>query len=130
MTVKPTQHTPGPWVTVRDNSVRLTIGGVAGGSARIVWSEHPDSGTDVAYVLPHADGDNGNANARLIAAAPELADRLGSSTRTLVAAPDIPDDWPSDDAIEAFHAAYGAWREDRDRELVANRAAIAKAVKS
>lgn len=56
------KHTPGPWVTVRDNGILL-----GGKQCRVVFG----STLDVAYVLPF-DGDNGNANARLISAAPEL----------------------------------------------------------
>ena len=56
------------WKTVKDNhmELRLPTGGVD--SFRIVWEE---GGFDVCYVVP-CDGSNGNANARLIAAAPDL----------------------------------------------------------
>ena len=65
--------TPGPWVTVRNNYAKL-----GDRYARVVWSESdPETGSgrgmDIAYVLPF-DDDNGNANARLIAAAPRMAD--------------------------------------------------------
>jgi hypothetical protein len=56
--------TPGPWFTKRDNFVHLGLVQ----TLRIVWA-----GTgDVAYVLPLTDGDNGNADASLISAAPDL----------------------------------------------------------
>jgi len=64
-----TKFTKGPWTTVRDNHADL--GTVETG--RVVWSDK--IGADVAY-CPPVDGDNGNANARLIAAAPELYEVL------------------------------------------------------
>lgn len=61
------KHTPGPWLTVRDNSISLPPFDL-----RIVWSEKHG---DICYVQDD-DGDNGNSNARLIAAAPELLEAL------------------------------------------------------
>ena len=62
------QHTPGPWTTVRDNFVSYKLVPLKQSGCRVVWAEHK---FDVAY-CPPTDDDNGNANARLIAAAPEL----------------------------------------------------------
>lgn len=64
---EPVTHSSGPWHTVRDNGIAK--GWVTPG-CRIVWDDSP-GGNDVAYIVP-LDGDNGNANARLIAAAPDL----------------------------------------------------------
>jgi hypothetical protein len=68
------RHTPGPWLTVRDNfiGVELLSRHRLPQGMRIVWQR---SFGDLAYVLP-ADSDNGNANARLIAAAPTLLTAL------------------------------------------------------
>lgn len=57
------------WKTVRDNGMSAI--GPTGHSMdlRIVFD---DIGGDVAYVVPDSDNDNGNKNARKIAAAPEL----------------------------------------------------------
>lgn len=65
-----TKHTPGKWQTMRDNFVApmLVRDALHHTSLRIVFA---DPGMDIAYVLPF-DGDNGNGNAQLIAAAPEL----------------------------------------------------------
>jgi hypothetical protein len=56
------------WKTVKDNHIELQLptGGVE--SLRVVWKE---GGSDVCYVVS-CDGNNGNSNARLIAAAPDL----------------------------------------------------------
>ncbi len=66
------------------------------------------------------------ARARLIVAAQDILDRLGSSTRTLIAAPELPDDWPGENAVEAFTAIYEQWMKDRAREVPANYDAIAR----
>jgi hypothetical protein len=82
-------RTPPPWTTEPDNEVDLR-----NGTARIVWSDL--SGYDVAYVLP-LDGDKGNSNARLIAAAPDLLGALLKMTERfspLVALLEIEDDDP------------------------------------
>lgn len=63
-----TGHTPGPWQTVRNNAVCTQMWELLGhDTLRIVFGPL----SDVAY-CPAVDGDNGNANARLIAAAPKL----------------------------------------------------------
>ena len=63
------EHTPGPWLTVRDNEAALAFPGSQAFAARVVWAEPLG---DVAYVIAEGDNDHGNANARLIAAAPAL----------------------------------------------------------
>lgn len=67
------KHTKGPWRTVRDNAANCGLFG----ECRIVWSDTHDGGTgqDVAYVT-ESDNDKGNANARLIAAAPRMYEEL------------------------------------------------------
>lgn len=56
------------WKTVENNHIELRMPTGKKDSLRVVWK---DGGSDVCYVVP-CDGSNGNANARLIASAPEL----------------------------------------------------------
>lgn len=56
------------WKTVKDNNMELRLPTGGADSFRIVCEE---DGSDVCYVVP-CDGSNGNSNARLIAAAPDL----------------------------------------------------------
>ncbi len=56
------------WMTVKDNHIDI-----GGESFRVVWDE-TGTGYDIAYVNPYGTIDNANANARLIAAAPNLRD--------------------------------------------------------
>ena len=111
-----TKHTTGPW-HISDNGNDMRPEAIHGGPHNAIlattWSVVKDAERE--------------ANARLIAASPNLLGRLDSSHRTLTAAPDLPDDWPSEDAVEAFAEIYRRWTEDRDREITANRATIAKA---
>lgn len=65
-------YTPPPWRTMRDNFISGSSLRGQLESARVVYSER---GFDVAY-CPPTDGDNGNTNARLIAAAPALLAEL------------------------------------------------------
>lgn len=60
-----TQHTPGPWLIRSDDALRQTL----------IWS---DARTDVARIQWDGFTENNEteANARLIAAAPELAEAL------------------------------------------------------
>lgn len=64
-------HTRGPWKTVANNIVLFSVGEIPG-TGRVVWSEETG---DIAYALFH-DAEVGNANARLIAAAPEMLEAL------------------------------------------------------
>ena len=59
------KHTPGPWTTVTNNHFEVDDGAI---SCRVVFVKN---GRDVAY-CPPTDSDNGNANAALIARAPEM----------------------------------------------------------
>jgi hypothetical protein len=56
------------WKTAKDNDIELRFPAGGVDSLRIVWQQ---GGSDVCYVVP-CDGNNGNSNAKLIAAAPEL----------------------------------------------------------
>jgi len=58
------KHTPEPWMLHRDNHMGLTYPMGEEVSHRIIWGD----GRDVAYLPPHSDGDNGNANAARIVA--------------------------------------------------------------
>lgn len=74
-----TKHTPGPWTTARDNHITLGIPGFGDREdMRIVSGDAQGIEQDVAYVRA-VDDDNGNANAALIAAAPEMFEALGAS---------------------------------------------------
>jgi hypothetical protein len=42
---------------------------------------------------------------------------LAELIRLGTAAPDLPDDWPSEDAIEAYAEAYKPWRARLDKAL-------------
>lgn len=59
------KHTPGPWLTVDSN--RISCGGL--GLCRIVYVR---GGQDIAYIQPIGTQDNGNSNAHLIVAAPNM----------------------------------------------------------
>lgn len=56
------------WKTVKDNGIALVFPTGGTDSLRVVFD---DRGTDVAYVVSNSH-DNGNANAALIAATPQL----------------------------------------------------------
>lgn len=57
-----TKHTPGPWLYEGHPN------------ALIIWSDEKSRSTEICHITPHGDLHNsvGEANARLIAAAPEL----------------------------------------------------------
>lgn len=57
------------WKTARNNGISLISPSLGRMDLRIVWDE---KGSDIAYIVPICDRDNGNSNARLIAAAPDL----------------------------------------------------------
>ena len=71
------------WMTVADNGVKLSFAGGDAVSHRIVFVER---GRDIAYVVPTAD-DNGNGNARLIAAAPDLLEACKAMISTMPTKP-------------------------------------------
>ena len=96
------QHTPGPW----------RIGGHDGKSAIIYPS--PTGGFQIARVRPNLDG--GEANARLIAAAPELLKALETLVRGRPTTP------PNHAVLGKDSVAYMNWL-----VFEAARAAIAKA---
>ncbi len=106
------QHTPGPWEIRRIAGI---AGAVTGGVVRRYTN---GSSTDQLFMVCAVQEDNGGpdamaANARLIAAAPELLDAL----RMSVAAFD-------GDAIDEIEAGYGA---ATARRVATARGAIAKA---
>lgn len=55
------------WKTFQDNGIQLVFPTGESNSLRVVFDDH----IDIAYVVP-TGVDNGNGNARLIAAAPKL----------------------------------------------------------
>jgi len=94
-------HTPGPWeVAGHGNYVRSRSGGFA-----VAQSEE----------LPGQDGEERNANARLIAAAPEMLEALKELVKEF-------------DAYEAAMCKrFSAGHEDHGRQRELARLAIAKA---
>ena len=68
---------------------------------------------------PDFDADEGmSERLRHIAARhTELQQQRDRLAHVLTAAPDIPEDWPSEDAVEAMRAAYGFWKAQRDAAL-------------
>jgi hypothetical protein len=56
------------WKTAKDNGIDLVFPGGGTDSLRVVFDP---KGIDIAYVVP-TSSDNGNGNAALIAAAPDL----------------------------------------------------------
>ena len=100
-----TKHTPGPWKTFQTD---IAIG-VESDRSDVAWIYHPTHG--LLYTARSVEEDR--ANARLIAASPDLLESLRTTTKML-------QEWidnqpPYDDAL-------------RDREALAKaKAAIAKA---
>ncbi len=91
------EHTPGPWITQRDNYIAKILVPTGRNGCRVVYAEYGD----VAYIGPF-DDDNGNSNARLIAAAPDLL----AVARKAMAAIDENTTFQSTGAlIEEFRAA-------------------------
>lgn len=85
-----TKHTPGPWVYRHsfDSSAR-----------RDIWTATDATGhRELVATIPDADGDHINANARLIAAAPEL----------LAALQDVADYWAGGDIPADIYAGMRA----------------------
>ena len=107
------KHTPGPW----------HADGLEIWATKAVRFNLTTVGTPmIAAVWAHADMEGGspaNANARLIAAAPEL---LGALQNMM----DIVDDAPKGVASYYANGEDAPWS-DFDREITAARAAIAKA---
>ena len=94
------QHTPGPWSITRDGFYVVAGKEAPGHAARSICAScSPETWR--------------RADALLIAAAPDLL-------AALRAVPELPSDWPSDDAVGAFAEAFRAWEE-------AARAALARA---
>lgn len=95
------KHTPGPWAVwpTADSMIDVAVGPAVGGVAvcQIVTADGRGINTDEAM-------ERGNANARLIASAPELLDLCERSLRAL-----SEDDFPSlrDDLREAINQATG-----------------------
>lgn len=70
-------HTPGPWIAVESLAIRTTNGSTL---AQVRWDDFWD-GDDIA-ARPRRDDEQAKANARLIAAAPELLEALEGVLRT------------------------------------------------
>lgn len=81
-------------MTVRNNHISLGMPSFSPASMRLVWNDQLSR--DVAYVPP-SDDDNGNANACLIAAAPELLHAAKDLCRKLIEYADdgldVPGEW-------------------------------------
>lgn len=104
------KHTPGPWHYDWTQKVNGVIQSYAVGPARRPLDEidHIDTIVEVDN-----DTNNAEANARLIAAAPELLEALEQSL-----------DWTVD-FIESGDAGF--WDVDKDENVIRMRSAIAKA---
>ena len=105
------QHTPGPWVYRRsfDSSAR-----------RDIWTAADETGhRELVATIPDADGDHINADARLIAAAPDLLRELQNCVNVLSLALPLFDDESTDDKDS---------REEVGSVLDAARDALAKAM--
>ena len=95
------KHTPGPWAVwpTADSMIDVAVGPAVGGVAvcQIVTADGRGINTDEAM-------ERGNANARLIASAPDLLDLCERALRAL-----SEDDFPSlrDDLREAIRRATG-----------------------
>lgn len=108
------QHTPGPWVADaptgtgfdRQISIRHQTEACSGGAILTLWTLHR---------TPTAQATQ-DANARLIAAAPDLLARLEESSRILCSYARVVDDSGDGEQGEAIR-----------RHIAQNRAAIAKA---
>lgn len=75
-----TKHTPGPWHLGKRAAAKAIYG---------------DKGEEVCQMLGHFNADDENlANARLIAAAPELLEAL-----QVIASQSLGDDWTAEQAI-------------------------------
>jgi len=95
-----TQYTPGPW-TLQQLETRRK------GYDWATFAVRSPANVCLAIVgeVDRYQSERIPANARLIAKAPQM-------DRTLTAAPDLPDDWPNEDAVAAFAEAYTAWKKD------------------
>jgi len=84
-----TKHTPGPWIYLYDGSGDFSVYGVDGAEVGTAWSKD-------AHFMGNGEASYRNeANARLIAAAPELLEALEVLARLDIA--DLggrPDDYP------------------------------------
>lgn len=90
------KHTPGPWAVDDDNRPGME------------WNRHIVSGDNAICFMAHSDGkdpEQDEANARLIAAAPELLEELRDAVETIKAmsGKDLSCD-PHED-VSAFEAA-------------------------
>jgi hypothetical protein len=83
------------WKTFKDNGIAIQFPGGGGESLRVVFEP---GGTDIAYVIPNAQ-DNGNGNAALIAAAPDL---LAACIRLWDAVMDTKCSLPNEVLLSAF----------------------------
>lgn len=88
-------HTPGPWKVCKRYKGQ--------DASETYFDAEGDAGSPIFTLL--CGTSRRDANAKLIAAAPELLDAL-------VTCPDLPDDFDSfnEDAVEAFRKAFTTWQ--------------------
>jgi hypothetical protein len=105
-----TKHTPGPWSVNRDPKHNR-------GEPVIVWGPRGPGRGAVAYtfsqglIIPEAQREEVEANARLIAESPELCERLGE----LVALAEMsPDNVPGEDLYVEILLAKESLRRARE----------------
>lgn len=73
------KHTQGPWAVKLQN---------AGSKGRIIWASYGETKIADCHCNAGSSLENQQANARLIAAAPELLDALDAITTLIVEQPD------------------------------------------
>lgn len=80
-----TQHTPGPWIYEKNPLTTHTFNILSDGLRLAEVVSGPAEFTKPAYGCPEFIGTQGEANARLIAAAPELLEALEYSVSEIAA---------------------------------------------
>lgn len=106
-------HTPGPWSHVNGNEIHDKAARYDNAGTRI--GDTPNRIAVIEY--PYADPEGQDANARLIAAAPEMLTAL----RRLVACPDVNADMLSPETIVAADLARDAIRHAEGSPIVEGR---------
>lgn len=96
--MKHTEHTPGPWVVDRDPY------------GRAVYIQHPDTKVNGGWVVATVWGDDKEANARIMAAAPDLLAALQACSDRMAELQkhtNYPLAWPRELARAAIAKATG-----------------------